>query len=166
MRIGELAKNAGLNPKTIRYYEEIGLLPPARRTGSGYRQYASEDVERLEFIRTAQGLSLALDEIREILSFRDRGESPCPHVLLLIDKKTQEIEARIRGLRGLAEDLKRLRRAATHLPPEEVRAKARFCHIIENRELLAARRVRGSRKGVLTKYTTFRNVSLGPRKRR
>ncbi len=140
MKIGELAGKAGLNPKTLRYYEEIGLLPPARRSGSGYRQYAPADVERLEFIRTAQSLGLTLEEIKEILGFRDCGESPCPHVSFLIDKKTREIGSRTRGLRVLAKDLRRLRRAATRLPPEEVRAKARFCHIIENRQLLAAAR--------------------------
>jgi len=54
MRIGEFAKKARFNPKTVRYYEEIGLLPPAPRTESGYRQYADKDAERLEFIRSAR----------------------------------------------------------------------------------------------------------------
>ncbi len=135
MRIGELAKTVGINPKTIRYYEEIGLLPPAPRTKSGYRQYGDEDAERLEFIRSAQALGIALEEIKEVLAFRDRGAYPCPYVLRLIEAKLQEIESRIQGLRFLAGDLRRLRKAATAIPPEKIAAKARFCHIIENRNL-------------------------------
>lgn len=136
MRIGELAKKARVNPKTLRYYEEIGLLPPAPRTESGYRQYADKDAERLEFIRSAKALGVALEEIKEVLAFRDRGTHPCPYVLTLIDTKVKEIELRIQGLRMLAGDLKRLRKAAAEIPQEEIAAKARFCHIIENQKLL------------------------------
>jgi DNA-binding transcriptional MerR regulator len=135
MRIGELAKTVGVNPKTIRYYEEIGLLPPAPRTESGYRQYGDEDARRLEFIRSAQALGIALGEIKEVLAFRDRGAYPCPYVLRLIEGKLQEIELRIQGLRFLAGDLRRLHKAAAAIPPEKIAAKARFCHIIENRNL-------------------------------
>ncbi|MBI3976150.1 MAG: heavy metal-responsive transcriptional regulator [Armatimonadetes bacterium] len=136
MKIGELAKQAAVNPKTIRYYEEIGLLPPARRTESGYRQYADKDVERLQFIHSAQALGIALAEIKEVLAFRDRGTSPCLYVLMLIDTKVKEIESRIKGLRMLADDLKRLQKAAVNIPPEELAAKTHFCHIIENQQLL------------------------------
>ncbi|HXF81665.1 MAG TPA: MerR family transcriptional regulator [bacterium] len=66
MRIGELAKKANLNPRTIRYYEGIGLLPIPPRTAAGYRQYFEQDLERLEFIRSAQALGIALQEIKEV----------------------------------------------------------------------------------------------------
>ena len=144
MRIGEIAKKAGVNPKTIRYYEEIGLLPPAPRTESGYRQFADKDAERLEFIRSAKTLGIALEEIKEVLAFRDRGAYPCPYVLRLIDTKVKEIELRIQGLRMLAADLMRLRKTAASIPPEKSAAKARFCHIIENQKLLQPL---GRRKG-------------------
>jgi DNA-binding transcriptional MerR regulator len=75
MQIGALAKKAGVNPRTIRYYEHIGVLPPAERTASGYRQYSDEDLERLAFIRNAQASGVMLDEIKEVLAFRDRGVS-------------------------------------------------------------------------------------------
>ncbi|MGH2398114.1 MAG: heavy metal-responsive transcriptional regulator [bacterium] len=136
MRIGEFAKKAGVSAKTIRYYEEIGLLPPAPRTESSYRQYAEKDVERLEFIRSAKGLGVSLDEIKEVLAFRDRGTYPCPYVLTLINAKVEEIESRIQGLRMLARDLRRLRKAADSIPRGESAKKARFCHIIENQKLL------------------------------
>lgn len=134
MQIGELAKRVGINPKTIRYYEETELLPRAPRTESGYRQYADKDAERLEFIRSAQALGISLQEIKEVLAFRDRGTYPCPYVLRLIDTKVNAIEARIRGLRMLAADLKRLRKTAAAIPLEESAAKVRSYHIIENRK--------------------------------
>jgi len=137
MQIGVLAKRAGLNPRTIRYYEQIGVLPAAPRTQSGYRQYTDRDRERLAFIRNAQALGVTLDEIREVLAFRDRGVSPCPYVSKLIDTKVEEIQDRIRGLQLLAGDLRRLRRAAARLPRSSVATKARFCHILENRKLLS-----------------------------
>ena len=77
MLIGELAKKMGVNPKTIRFYEEIGLMPAPDRTPSGYRQFSNDDLERLRFIRSAQRLNLRLPEIQEILAFRERGEQPC-----------------------------------------------------------------------------------------
>src|SRR5690606_16567547 len=73
MRIGELAERLGVNPKTIRYYESIGLLSPPERTPAGYRIYGEDALERLTFIKTAQRLGITLDETREILALRDRG---------------------------------------------------------------------------------------------
>jgi DNA-binding transcriptional MerR regulator len=68
--IGELAERVGVNPKTIRYYESIGLLPEPPRTDAGYRDYGPEDVERLAFVRRATELDLQLEQIAEILAFR------------------------------------------------------------------------------------------------
>ncbi len=136
MLIGELARRTGVNPKTIRYYEEAGVLPPAARSPSRYRQYGDADVERLEFIRNARALGVTLDEIKEVLAFRDRGVAPCPYVLRLLDAKVKEMQGRIRGLRMLAEDLRRLQRAAVKIPTKELAARARFCHILENKQLL------------------------------
>jgi len=136
MLIGELARRVGVNPKTIRYYEEVGVLPPASRLPSRYRQYGDEDVERLEFIRNAKALGVTLEEIKEVLAFRDRGVAPCPYVLKLLDAKMTEIQDRIRGLRMLAEDLRRLQRAAAKIPTKEITARARFCHILENKQFL------------------------------
>ena len=136
MLIGELARRAGINPKTIRYYEEVGVLPPASRLPSRYRQYGDEDVERLEFIRSAKALGVTLEEIKEVLAFRDRGVAPCPYVLKLLDAKVKEIQSRIRGLRMLARDLRRLQRVAVKIPAKELTARARFCHLLENKQLL------------------------------
>lgn len=70
------------------------------------------------------------------MAFRDRGTYPCPYVLVLINAKLKEIESRVRGLRMLARDLRRLRKAADSIPREDSTEKARFCHIIENQKLL------------------------------
>jgi len=137
MQIGELARKTGVTSKTIRYYEEIGLVPPAPRTPSGYRKYSEDDIQRLEFIRSAKALGVALEEIKEVLAFRDRGVSPYPYVLKLIDAKVEEIQDRIRGLQLLAGNLRRLQRAAVRIPRSRVAAKARFCHILENKKLLS-----------------------------
>ncbi len=72
MRIGELARLADVNPKTVRYYESVGLLPPPKRAPNQYRLYDESDLNRLVFVRTAQRLGLGLNDVREILAFRER----------------------------------------------------------------------------------------------
>ncbi len=135
MRIGQVAQKLDLNPKTIRYYEEIGLLPEPKRTISGYRRYAVQDVERINFIRKARTLEMSLDEIGEILNFRDQGEAPCPYVLQLIAGKIEQVERKIEDLRELRGELRELYTEAATLPLETLSAKGHLCHIIENRQL-------------------------------
>ncbi|MBN8785385.1 MAG: heavy metal-responsive transcriptional regulator [Terrimonas ferruginea] len=116
MRIGELADQLGLNTKTIRYYESIGLLPEPARTPSGYRDYDDRAGERLRFIRTAQRLGITLDEIREILAFRDRGDQPCGYVREVLRRQVDEIDERIAELRQLRRELVTLDDIADQLP--------------------------------------------------
>ncbi|MGH3226123.1 MAG: heavy metal-responsive transcriptional regulator [Streptosporangiaceae bacterium] len=101
MRIGELAGELGLNPRTIRYYEVIGLLPQPERTGGNYRAYDHGDLDRLRFIRAAKRLGLTLDEIREVLAFAERGEPPCGFVRERLHREVAAIEARIAELRAM-----------------------------------------------------------------
>jgi MerR family Zn(II)-responsive transcriptional regulator of zntA len=72
LRIGELAAEFGLNPKTIRYYESMALLPRPKRTRSGYRKYARADRDRLEFVLKARAIGLTLEDIGEILRLREQ----------------------------------------------------------------------------------------------
>lgn len=111
LRIGELSDRTGVPCKTIRYYEEIGLLPPARRAQNSYRVYDDEDVERLRFIRGASVLGFTLDEIAEVLAFRDRGEPPCSYVMTLLRERVDKIEDEIRTLEWLHAELEALREA-------------------------------------------------------
>lgn len=116
MRIGELGDRLGVNPKTIRYYESIGLLPDPERTSSGYRVYDDSDVERMIFIKTAQRLGITLDEIKEILALRERGEPPCRYVRDILAKEVADIDQRIADLQRLREDLVTLEPSPTSFP--------------------------------------------------
>ena len=127
MLIGELAKETGVNPKTIRFYEEIGLMPTPDRTPSGYRQFSDDDLERLRFIRSAQRLNLRLTEIQEILALRERGERPCGYVLALMKQQVDEIDRKIEEMAQLRNQLIELSSYAD-LPPSN----AKYCQLVEH----------------------------------
>ncbi len=107
MRIGELAREGGVNPKTIRYYEAFGLLPKASRAPSGHRIYSERDVQRLRFIRRAKQIGLALAGIRQITTYADTGscEHLRPRLKELIAAQLAEIEARVKELGALQREL-------------------------------------------------------------
>lgn len=128
MHIGELAGRIGVNTKTIRYYESIGLVPEAERSTSGYRVYHEGDVERLVFIKSAQRLGLALDEVREILALRERGEAPCEYVRGLISHEVADIDRRLEELRHLRQELVALEQRAQDSPGAE----GTICGLIEH----------------------------------
>lgn len=130
MKIGEAASKLGINTKTIRFYESIGLIPPARRTASGYRDYDEADIERLEFIKSAQRFALSLDDISEILAFRERGEPPCDYVLGLVEKEISELDGRIREMRALRKELGALVRRAQNIP----RDGDGYCRLLRHHE--------------------------------
>ena len=99
MLIGELGAQADVPPKTIRYYEQIGILREPARTPAGYRDYDGSALERLRFIKTGQALGFTLGELKEILAFRDRDEVPCQHVANLIDQRVRMLSQYIKDLR-------------------------------------------------------------------
>lgn len=107
MTIGELAKAVGLNPPTIRYYEEVGLIPPPRRSESGYRLYSEEDVRRLKLVRRAKMLALSLSEIKEVVGYAVDGRCGTLHneLLTLLQKKLAETERQIAELARFREEL-------------------------------------------------------------
>lgn len=105
--IGEVAARAGVNPKTIRYYEALGLLPSPAREANGYRRYSAEAVELLSFVKLAQGLGFTLDEIREIMAIRRRGEVPCTHVRSLLQRKAVELDRKLEDLMALRRRIRR-----------------------------------------------------------
>ncbi|MBI3943130.1 MAG: heavy metal-responsive transcriptional regulator [Chloroflexi bacterium] len=132
LQIGELARRAGVNTPTIRYYEEIGLLPAPTRSDSGYRLYLATDLAQVEFIRRARALGLSLGEIKEILSCRARGEPPCVYVTQLIHDKIVEVEQRIMDLQQLREELIELEQIAEQQPFPQERETCHVCHILES----------------------------------
>ena len=101
MRIGEAAAAAGMTPKSLRFYEERGLLPAPERCANGYRDYTQETLTRLEFIRRGQTAGLTLDQIKGILKLRETGESPCSHVRDLLARELQDLDRRIEELVSL-----------------------------------------------------------------
>jgi len=106
--IGEIAKETGIPQKTLRYYEELGLLPPPMRTKSGYRIYNSDTRERLAFIKKAQRLGLTLSEIKQILDIYHKEQTPCSHVQKMLGQKISEIDAQIKDLLALQRDLREI----------------------------------------------------------
>jgi DNA-binding transcriptional MerR regulator len=128
MRIGELGKKAGLSAKTIRYYEDIRILPEPDRTSSGYRDYDEGALDRLRFIKAAQAVGFRLGEIREVLAFADRGETPCLHVTQLMEERIRSLSQHIRDLEAMRGELEHLVKNAKPLPEPNPGA---FCHIIE-----------------------------------
>lgn len=98
MWIGAIASEMSISPKTIRYYEEIGILPSPPRSRSGYRLYGPRERERLAFVLRAKQLRFSLEEIREILDASASGEPPCTRVLDLIDRKIDAAERELRVL--------------------------------------------------------------------
>jgi DNA-binding transcriptional MerR regulator len=128
-QIGELSTRTGVSSKTIRYYEEVGLLPPAKRADNDYRIYDDEDVERLGFIRRARSLDFALEDIDEILAFRDRNEPPCSYVMQLMRCQIDEISSRIHDLERTRDELSTLHETGLQLP-EDVQMRSCVCHLI------------------------------------
>ena len=114
VRIGELARQGGVTTKTIRFYEQAGVLARPVRLPSGYRDFEEGVLQCLAFVRAAQAAGLTLAEIRDIIVARDTGGPPCEHVQRLLDAHADALDARIvelGRLRGAVEDLRR--RAAT-----------------------------------------------------
>jgi DNA-binding transcriptional MerR regulator len=118
VRIGEVAAATGTTTKTLRFYEQAGLLPAADRSTSGYRRYAPDILERLHFIRRSQAAGLTLAQIRTILEIRDAGHAPCAHVEELLADRLEEIDRQIADLRELRATVAALYGAATDAEPD------------------------------------------------
>jgi len=111
--IVRLAAELGLNTKTLRYYEGLGLLAPAARTAAGYRRYTDVERDALRFVVKAKAAGLTLAEIGDILALRRAGEEPCAHVRALLDRKLAAGEAQLRALAAFRDELHTLRDAAS-----------------------------------------------------
>jgi DNA-binding transcriptional MerR regulator len=106
--IGELARVTGCKVQTIRYYEEIGLMPEPARTVGNQRRYDQRHVDRLAFIRHSRELGFSLDAIRELLSLSDRLEQPCDAVDRLARRQLEQVERRLARLTMLKSELERM----------------------------------------------------------
>ncbi|MEO9903939.1 Cu(I)-responsive transcriptional regulator [Nisaea sp.] len=107
MLIKEVEKSAGLQAKTIRYYEEIGLIRPNRQD-NGYRDYSAEDVHRLRFLQRARGLGFSIEDCRALLSLYDETGRESADVRAIAEAHLDEIGRKIRELKGMRETLAHL----------------------------------------------------------
>jgi DNA-binding transcriptional MerR regulator len=119
MRIGEVARRSGLPPTTIRYYEDIGLVPEPARAANGYRDYEPTAVERLRFISDAQDSGLTLAEIASILELRAQGDPTCHHSIELLEQHLEDVERRIESLSASRDFYAKLIARAKTLDPAE-----------------------------------------------
>ncbi|MFE4106498.1 heavy metal-responsive transcriptional regulator [Almyronema epifaneia] len=128
LKIGEVHQQSQVPIKTIRYYEELGLIQSARRTRGGFRLFWPEVLTRLAFIKQAQSLGLSLQEIGEILALHDQGQIPCQTVRQKFQQKIVAINDRIEQLTQLKNQLTHLLDQATPttLTDEQI------CPIIES----------------------------------
>jgi Cd(II)/Pb(II)-responsive transcriptional regulator len=117
MRIGELAKLAGCQPETIRFYEQKGLLPPPLRSQANYRMYDAAHVERLHFVRRCRSLGMSLDEVQTLLGFQDQPDQPCCGVNDLVDRHIISIDRNIAELQALHAQLSKLRQTCASARP-------------------------------------------------
>lgn len=129
MRIGEVAQRSGVSAKSLRFYEQAGVLSPPARTPSGYREYDDGALPRLAFVRAAQGCGLSLAEIRQIIAVRDDNGPPCTHVVALLDTHAAALDSRIAELTAVRTELTALRARAGTLKESDCTPDA-VCHVI------------------------------------
>jgi len=131
MKIGELAAASGTTTKTIRFYEQAGVLPEPTRTPSGYRDYGREFIDRLQFVRRAQAAGLSLREVRQVLAIYDRGDAPCGHVQQVLGERLDQVRAQIAELVTLEAHLETLLDHAGQGEPTD-HDQAAVCWILES----------------------------------
>ncbi len=127
-QIGSVAKESGVPIKTIRYYEELGLLKASGRTEGGFRLFNSDVFVRLHFIKRAQSLGLSLSEIKEFLDVYEQGDLPCDRIKVKLNEKIGQIDRQIRELQVLKLELVGLLSGWETIPET---LEATICPIIE-----------------------------------
>lgn len=133
LKIQELSQASGVPTKTIRFYEESGVLPSPARKPNGYRDYDQSDIERLRLVAGARRLDLSLDDIREILALRDQREAPCRTLLDRIQQKADEVAERIVVLQRLEAELRDLHALGLTFPTDDVDGKNCVCHLVSEK---------------------------------
>lgn len=122
--IGEAARESGVKVPTIRYYEQIGLLPAPSRSEGNRRFFESGDLRRLMFIRHARELGFEIDDIRALLTLQDDQTQPCATADAIAKAKLVEVERRIRSLQALKVELELMVEGCRH-------GKVSECRVIE-----------------------------------
>jgi DNA-binding transcriptional MerR regulator len=131
LKIGAVAKAAGVGVQTLHYYERLGLLPKPQRSATNYRLYSSDAVRRVKFIKKAQAIGLTLEETKQILDLKEHGRAPCAKVAELGERHLREIDVHLAELRkyrrALADALNDWQKEDT----TERACAGEFCDLIE-----------------------------------
>ncbi len=135
MRIGEFADAVGVNPKTIRFYEDSGVLPTASRSEQGWRLYDSGDIARLRFVRGSRAIGLGLEEIRRFLDLRDQSKPACQHVLASIKEQIAEVDRQLEELGKLRADLEQLHVEGLAMPVDSDDMSGCVCELVGTRAI-------------------------------
>lgn len=122
--IGQLASRTGCKVQTIRYYEQIGLMPESLRTEGNQRRYGPDHVARLAFVRHSRELGFSLEAIRELLSLADAPERPCAGADAIARRQLEAVDRRLRQLGALKAELERMISRCSG-------GKIGECHVIE-----------------------------------
>lgn len=112
--IGQLSRMSTVKVPTIRYYEEIGLIPEPPRTEGGQRRYDQAHLDRLRFIRHGRDLGFSLEDLRSLQSLADRPDQSCADADAIARRQLAEVERRLAGLRALKADLERMVESCAH----------------------------------------------------
>lgn len=131
MHIGVVARQSGVPTKTIRYYEQIGILPRPMRANNNYRHYHPKILERLRFIASARSLGFSLADVAEILAARDQGIAPCDRVLMVLDEQLATINHRIADLLALRDHLRAIRDEGAQRPRDDIAGTACVCALVK-----------------------------------
>jgi DNA-binding transcriptional MerR regulator len=131
LKVGAVAKAAGVGVQALHYYERLGLLPKPQRSKANYRLYSPETIRRVRFIKKAQAVGLTLEETKQILDLKDHGRAPCAKVAELGEKHFALINARLRQLRAYRRALGRALGEWRKENMTERKCAGEFCDLIE-----------------------------------
>jgi Hg(II)-responsive transcriptional regulator len=134
MKIGKVAREAGVNVDTLRYYERRGLLEEPERTRSGYREYPSEAVRLIRFIKRSQDLGFTLHEVEELLRLREDQSATCAEVREAARSKIADIDHKVESLLAMRRALAKLVKSCAR------NGQTRECPILEALEGRTARK--------------------------
>lgn len=124
LTIGQLARDSGCSTQAVRYYEQVGLLPPPLRTAGNQRRYRGSDGRRLAFVRHARELGFSIEAVRELLSLNDDPEHDCKQADAIANAHLANVRSRISRLRALEAELQRMVSCGEH-------GAVRNCRVIE-----------------------------------
>lgn len=131
LTVSQIARRADVSADTVRHYAHIGLLKPERNPQNGYKLFSEMDIGKLRFIRQAQSLGFTLAEIADILSHSTSGDSPCPQVRKVMQRRIIENKAKLDALNSLQQRMEKALDQWNTMPDGHPDGHS-VCHLIES----------------------------------